>query len=64
VAGLQLGPPVRPELHAIGGSPDFQPTPHESLRVDERWKEQMPAAMQARFERLAGAVNRRAGAAA
>lgn len=64
LAGLTLGEPRRPDLHAIGGSPDFRPVTLDALEADERWRQQMPAALQARFERQAGALNRRLGAAA
>jgi hypothetical protein len=63
-AGLPFGEPAVPDLHAIGGSPDFQPSQLDELRVDERWREDMPVALQARFERAAGRLNRRLGAAA
>ena len=63
-AGMSLGEPATPDLHAIGGSPDFQPSQLDELRVDERWREEMSVALQTRFERTAGRLNRRLGAAA
>lgn len=64
MAGLSLDEPAMPDLHAIGGSPDSRSAPLDELQVDDRWKDQMPAATLARFERRAGALNRRIGAAA
>lgn len=64
LVGRSVGEPGKPDLHVIGGSPDFRPSRLDALRVDERWREEMPAAMQARFERGAGRINRRLGAAA
>lgn len=52
---------LAPLRHDIGGSPSFAGEHPSSLRLDERWRDEMPADVQAEFARRAGALNRRRG---
>lgn len=44
--------------HDIGGSPHFQGAEQRDIRLDERWREDMPKDALDEFERRAGALNR------
>lgn len=49
------------DRHDIGGSPRFAGAAPTALRLDESWREEMPAEVRSEFERRAGAFNRRRG---
>ncbi|MCH2106778.1 MAG: sulfotransferase [Planctomycetes bacterium] len=44
--------------HDIGGSPTFKGAEKREIRLDERWREALPADALAEFERRAGRLNR------
>ncbi|MAF66049.1 MAG: hypothetical protein CMJ84_10395 [Planctomycetes bacterium] len=60
VASVDLSD-LGPERHDVGGSPHFAGTVPSSVRLDECWRDEMPADVLAEFERRAGAFNRRRG---
>lgn len=51
-------PPVR---HDLGGSPRFKGSGSGAIKLDERWRTEMPKEDLATFEKIAGRMNRRLG---
>jgi hypothetical protein len=55
-----LPAPVHPQHH-IGGTPGFSGITFDAIRLDTRWRDEMPAAAVTQFESIAGDLNRRLG---
>jgi hypothetical protein len=58
---LRDPPPAAADQHFLGGSPGFAVASVAALRADESWRSEAPATLIARFEALAGPLNRRLG---
>ena len=60
-AGTMANPGQSKANHAMGGSPGFSLNSSDSIALDERWKAEMPVALQRDIMRTIGSTARRFG---